>query len=418
MSEQDKNLNEGERAVLVFAFQDRSVSEEKRRIVELREIVTSSGGTVAAIVTQRLARLVPRTLIGAGKVEEIADYCAQEDIDLVVFDTELTGAQRHHLSEAIPTKVLDRVDLILDIFALRARTTKAKIDVMLAQLAYRLPHLRGLGTALSRTGGGIGTRGPGEQQLETDRRAIERQMKKLRAERESIRLQEIESSKRRQTGALPIVSLVGYTNAGKSTIMNALVSRFGDAEKTVYADDRLFATLEVSLRRIDKPGEPPYLLADTVGFIHDLPEKLHRPFASTLEEIKAAALILHVVDQSAEGVHARVKTVMDETADLRRGALLYVLNKRDLSAEPLVTPPAESIAISAKDEGDIDRLQDRILTMLYGPIVERKIFLSYAELKMRDLLMRHGSVLEEEALEKGLNLVVRAREDFFNRWMK
>ena len=190
-----------ERAVLAFVFLQENEEEKARRRHELKEIVRSCGGDVIAVLEQNVERYNPRTLIGKGKVEEIARFVEEQDIAMVVFEQELTGSQRSHLSDAIPCKILDRVDLILDIFALRARTVKAKLDVELAQLAYRLPNLRGYGQVMSRTGGGIGTRGPGEQKLETDRRAISERMKRLRARREAVQKQEHEAGKkRRQSG--------------------------------------------------------------------------------------------------------------------------------------------------------------------------------------------------------------------------
>lgn len=360
-----KKTMQQQRVLLVFAFQQVGESEKQRRLRELSEIVRSCGGEVATCFTQNLTRYHPATLIGKGKVQEIATYVEENAIDLVVFEQELSGAQRLHLSEEIPCRVLDRVDLILDIFALRAQTKKAKVDVELAQLAYRLPNLRGYGKGLSRTGGGIGTRGPGEQKLETDRRSIEQRMKRLREQRARITAQERESGKRRRQSPFPIVGLVGYTNAGKSTIMNALISLFGEKEKEVYADDRLFATLEVSMRRISQPGKKAYLLADTIGFIHDLPKKLTAPFASTLEEIRYADLLLHVVDAAEEGVNERIETVQNSIRSSQEDIpVLYVLNKIDLGDDGVMTPPEQTIRISAKRKEDILRLQERIQDVL------------------------------------------------------
>lgn len=360
-----KKTMQQQRVLLVFAFQQARESEKQRRLRELSEIVRSCGGEVTSCFTQNLSRYHPATLIGKGKVQEIATFVEENAIDLVVFEQELSGAQRLHLSEEIPCRVLDRVDLILDIFALRAQTKKAKVDVELAQLAYRLPNLRGYGKDLSRTGGGIGTRGPGEQKLETDRRSIEQRMKRLREQRARITAQERESGKRRRQSPFPIVGLVGYTNAGKSTIMNALISLFGEKEKEVYADDRLFATLEVSMRRISQPGKRAYLLADTIGFIHDLPKKLTAPFASTLEEIRYADLLLHVVDAAEEGANQRIETVQNSIRSSQEDIpVLYVLNKIDLGDDGVMTPPEQTIRISAKRKEDILRLQERIQDVL------------------------------------------------------
>lgn len=361
------NTRGKQRALLAFAFLQVSEKEKKRRIGELREIVRSCGGEVIGCITQNVLRYHPATLLGKGKIEEMAQMVEEQSIDLVVFEQELSGAQRLHLSEMLPCRVLDRVDLILDIFALRARSKKAKVDVELAQLAYRLPALRGYGKALSRTGGGIGTRGPGEKKLETDRRSIEQRIKRLRKQRERITAQEREAGKRRRQSTYPIVGLVGYTNAGKSTIMNALLSHFGRKEKEVYADDRLFATLEVSMRRIEEPGKGTYLLADTIGFIHDLPKKLSTPFASTMEEISYADLLVHVIDAAEEGANERIETVQKCIQECRADIpVLYVLNKMDLGDDGAVTPPEETLRISATCEEDILRLHQRIQQQLFG----------------------------------------------------
>lgn len=363
-----------QRVLLVFAFQQASEKEKKRRIGEMTEIARSCGGEVVDTICQNVLRYHPATLVGKGKVIEIAEYVNDHDIDLVVFEQELSGAQRLHLSESIACCVLDRVDLILDIFAQRAQTKKAKVDVELAQLAYRLSNLRGYGGNLSHTGGGIGTRGPGEQKLETDRRSIAQRMKRLRQQRARISAQERESAKRRHQSPYPIVGLIGYTNAGKSTIMNALIAHFGKKEKEVYADDRLFATLEVSMRRIAEPGKGVYLLADTIGFIHDLPEKLNAPFASTLEEIHHADLLLHVVDAAEEGATERIHTVQQRIREERKDIpTLYVLNKIDIGDDGAMTPPEETIRLSARRDEDILRLQGRIQQLLFGKEVEREL---------------------------------------------
>lgn len=400
-----------ERAVLAFVFLQENEEEKARRRHELKEIVRSCGGDVIAVLEQNVERYNPRTLIGKGKVEEIARFVEEQDIAMVVFEQELTGSQRSHLSDAIPCKILDRVDLILDIFALRARTVKAKLDVELAQLAYRLPNLRGYGQVMSRTGGGIGTRGPGEQKLETDRRAISERMKRLRARREAVQKQEHEAGKKRRQSALPIVSLVGYTNAGKSTILNALLERFGEKDKTVYADDRLFATLEVHMRRIAETGEPPYLLADTIGFIHDLPKKLIAPFESTLEEIRGTDLIVHVVDCSEEGVAERVKTVQDMTREAGEHIpVLFVMNKADKGSEPGVTPQEDTLWISARREADILKLQDAILTRLFGEKGEETVCVPYAQAEALYAVRQSGTVLEEKSTEQGYVLRLLRRE--------
>ena len=248
-------------------------------LAEFRELVTSAGGVIAAELMQRRVRPDPATLIGSGKVEEIAGVAASVEADLVLFDHDLSPTQLRNLEAALPCRVLDRTQVILDIFARHARTSEGKLQVELAQLEYMLPRLAGRGKAMSQLGGGIGTRGPGETQLETDRRKIQRRIDQLKSDLEAVRRVRHQQRQRRESVPVPTVALVGYTNAGKSTLFNRLTGA------QVLSSARMFATLDPKLRAIELPSRRKVLLSDTVGFIRNLPHTLVTSFRATLEEV-------------------------------------------------------------------------------------------------------------------------------------
>ena len=408
---------EGERAVTVFLFSEDDRGREEIKIRELDALIRSSGGQVIAVFQQYAESANPGTYIGRGKVEEIADFVLSEDIDLVVFDGQLTGSQMKNLSESISVKIVDRIDLILDIFVLRARTSRSILQVKLAQLEYRLPRLKGLGGQLSREGGGIGTRGPGEQKLETDRRAIEREIDSIKARLSKIRGQEEMTARRRRASQLPLVCLVGYTNVGKSSIMNRFLQFFADMpseKKRVYADDRYFATLEISSRRIRPPGENPYLLADTIGFIRDLPDKLRVSFESTLEEIRHADLLILVVDSGNEDYEQQIRTITDQVNRIASGTpILYVMNKSDRARPPLVTPKEDSLRLSIFDEDSLRELNDRICRHFYGEKKIRSVFVPYSRPEIYYRCRDAGLVVGLDYGEKGIDLELSLREKDF-----
>ncbi|MDD7542678.1 MAG: GTPase HflX [Peptoniphilaceae bacterium] len=393
-----------EKCVLVFLYKESETPSAERRIHEFRSIVESSGGEVCAVIVQKKEHWDARTLIGKGKVQEIQDFIDANAVDLVIFEAALTGAQRKNLMEIITAKVLDRNDLILDIFAQRARTKRSKLNVSLAQLEYRLPRLKGYGDALSRTGGGIGTRGPGEQKIETDRRAILSRISAIRRQLREIEKTEKTASGQRRRSGIPTVSLVGYTNAGKSTILNALVRKYGEKAKEVYADDRLFATLDIHTRRIHQTGEGEYLLTDTIGFIYDLPKKLTDAFLTTLDEARKSSLLLVVLDASDENLEKQRQTVLTQLAEMADIPKLFIYNKMDQRVAPIAPDREPWIAISAQNEDDIFRLQETILKILYGPVVEEKRRIPCADSKIIQYLHRWGRVTDQETDEKG-NLV-------------
>lgn len=298
-------------------------------LAEFRELVLSAGGEVVAEILQKRARLDPATLVGAGKVDEIAGVAASTEADLVLFDQDLSPTQLRNLEAALPCRVLDRTQLILDIFARHARTREGQLQVELAQLEYMLPRLTGRGKAMSQLGGGIGTRGPGETKLETDRRRIQRRIDQLKRELESVRRVRREQRRRREAVPVPTVALVGYTNAGKSTLFNALTGA------GVLSSSRMFATLDPKLRAIELPSRRKILLSDTVGFIRNLPHTLVTSFRATLEEVEQAEILLHVQDGAsgyAVEQKAQVEKVLGEL-DALSTPRIEVLNKIDLLTE-------------------------------------------------------------------------------------
>lgn len=316
-----------EERVLLVAVQLGEESETRESLDELAELVRTAGGIVVGRVTQSRERVHPGTYLGKGKIEEVAALIEMEDVSSVVCDDELSPAQYNNLTDVLPSKVIDRTMLILDIFAKRARTAEGKIQVELAQLRYRSARLAGLGKSMSRLGGGIGTRGPGEKKLEMDRRLIGKRISVLREElAEVVRHRELIRSGRKKGKTPPVAALVGYTNAGKSTLLNYLT------DAGVFAEDELFATLDPTTRAVLLPDGNEILLTDTVGFIRKLPHHLIEAFRSTLEEVVYADLIIHVADASNPRMDTQMAVVYDTLSSLGAGGKpVYTLfNKMDL----------------------------------------------------------------------------------------
>ncbi|HVL69227.1 MAG TPA: GTPase HflX [Vicinamibacterales bacterium] len=315
-----------ERAALVGLFTGSTRHfDPEHSLDELAGLAAAAGGTVVLRVLQKAGRPDPATFLGSGKVAALAATCAEMHADVVIFDNELSPAQLRNLEAALDRKVLDRTQLILDIFASRARTREGKLQVELAQLKYLMPRLVGSGTALSRLGGGIGTRGPGETKLETDRRRIRHRISILSQEIETVRRRRSQLRERRQKAAVPTVALVGYTNAGKTTLFNTLT---GDA---AVASDALFVTLDPLVRKVKLPDRRELLVSDTVGFIDRLPHSLVAAFRATLEEVAAADLLLHVIDASNSERERHMEAVRKVLAEVgaERVPAIEVFNKCD-----------------------------------------------------------------------------------------
>jgi GTP-binding protein HflX len=373
--------------------------DAEESLAEFRELVTSAGGVVAAELMQRRPRPDPATLIGSGKVEEIAGVAASVEADLVLFDHDLSPTQLRNLESALPCRVLDRTQLILDIFARHARTREGQLQVELAQLQYLLPRLAGRGKTMSQLGGGIGTRGPGETQLETDRRRIQRRIDQLKVDLDAVRRVRKQQRQRREAVPVPTVALVGYTNAGKSTLFNALTGAH------VLSSSRMFATLDPKLRAIELPSRRKVLLSDTVGFIRNLPHTLVTSFRATLEEVAQAEVLLHVRDAAStygDEQKGQVEKVLGELETLTKPRI-EVLNKIDLldAAERRAIRDRAAArgeaAVSARTGEGLDALLAAIDVALHSdPVVE-------AELRVPQ---HEGAALA--AIEGGM--VIHARE--------
>jgi len=315
---------ERERAVLVAV--ERKGQPFDQDLQELQELVLTAGADVATIITQKRDNPSPSTYLGTGKVQEVKDAAVAEHADVVIVDDELTPVQQRNLSEQIERRVLDRTQLILDIFAQRARTSEGKLQVELAQLNYLLPRLSSLYTKFERQQGGIGTRGPGETKLEADRRRVRDRISELKSQVDNVRRHRQVQRANREREGFPTAALVGYTSAGKSTLLNSL------AGSDVYVDPKLFATLDPTTRRTALPGGRPILISDTVGFIRRLPHKLVAAFRATLEETVQADVLLHVVDASSPEMEGQMEAVIDVLTDLhiQDKPIVTVLNKIDL----------------------------------------------------------------------------------------
>ncbi len=355
-----------ERAVLVGLQTSETHEEAVARVDELAELARSAGAVVAYSSVQSRRQADPRTVVGGGKLQDLVSKAYHEDADLLIFDRELTPAQAREVERATNLKVLDRTQLILDIFAQNARGFEAQIQVELAQLQYQLPRLAGRGTAMSRLGGGIGTRGPGETKLEVDRRRIRDRITALEKSVDEISRRRTETRKQRTASPIPVVALVGYTNAGKSSLFNALT------KADVLSQSRLFATLRPTTREAWLPqlGEwgAKVLLTDTVGFIRDLPDELVNAFRATLEELHDADLLLHLVDAAAPGAPERVESVNRILDELELSPpRLIVLNKSDL-ADPhsleQLRQRYSALAISARTGEGLTELQERLADIL------------------------------------------------------
>ena len=398
-----QEIEEIEEKVILVGVSEQEGDDAEDSVTELAELVKTAGATVVGTLIQKRETKHPGTYVGTGKVEEIAQLIAQTGATGIVCDDELSPAQLRNLENMLDTKVMDRTLIILDIFAARATTSEGKIQVELAQLKYRLSRLSGLGKTMSRLGGGIGTRGPGEKKLEIDRRLINDRIAQLNRElKEVVKHREITRAKRAKS-EVPVVAIVGYTNAGKSTLLNHLT----DAE--VLEEDKLFATLDPTTRMLELDGHQQVLLTDTVGFIRKLPHHLIEAFKSTLEEAKYADYIFHVVDASNPQMDKQMHIVY-ETLDhlgVKNKKMVTLFNKMDqrTEEEPLQDFRADHILqISAANNQGLDEIKALLQEMLREDKVYIERVIPYAQAGIIQLVREKGELVSEEYVPEGIEI--------------
>lgn len=393
--------------------------ETELSLDELEGLAEADGVEVAARMVQPLDRPVPATYIGSGKLAELTEMCAALEVDTVIFDDELSGAQIRNLEEATGVRVIDRTILILDIFADRAVSREGKLQVELAQLQYRLPRLTGFGKSLSRLGGGIGTRGPGEKKLETDRRHIASRMDDIRAELKKLeRTRNVQRAERTRS-AMPAVALMGYTNSGKSAIMNRILRMTAKEEKTVASQDMLFATLDPQHRRISPAEGREFILIDTVGFVSKLPHALVEAFKSTLEEVRDADLLIHVVDSTRADREFQMEVtdrVMDEVCGTAAPRIV-AYNKIDAAEElPLDLSGSESVYISAKTGEHMEELMALIDAKLSASMVRAAFLIPYDKGAILSRLCETGQIGSMDHEAEGTRITGLFRQEDYNRY--
>lgn len=412
--------DEGERAILVG-------SDTKESLEELKELTKACDIPVLELVYQSRSKIDPAFYIGRGKVLEIASLRQSKHANLIIFDDELSGSQVRNLEAAIGAKVIDRTTLILEIFARRARSKESKIQVELAQLKYRMGRLQGLGTVLSRTGGGIGTRGPGEKKLETDRRHIKETIYDLNDELKKIKKTREVQREKRTKESIPKVSLVGYTNAGKSTLRNKLCDVAAQKEvqgkEKVFEADMLFATLDITTRSIILKNKGVVTITDTVGFVRKLPHDLVEAFKSTLEEVIYSDLLCHIVDTSSDYALDQIKAVEEVLEELgaKDKETILVLNKTDKATDEQIEEVKKActeykiIEISAKEGINLDSLLDLIEEKLPYKMKKCEYLIPYDRSDMNSYLHRNGRVLEEEYKDTGTFMIVEIEDEVYNK---
>ena len=394
-------IEEVEEKVILVGVSEQDGDDAEDSVEELKELVKTAGAAVVGNLIQKREKIHPGTYVGTGKVAEIEELIAQTGATGIVCDDELSPAQLKNLEMMLDTKVMDRTLIILDIFAARATTSEGKIQVELAQLKYRMSRLTGLGRSMSRLGGGIGTRGPGEKKLEIDRRLINDRIAQLNRELKEVkRHREITRAKREQN-QMPVVAIVGYTNAGKSTLLNHLT----DAE--VLEEDKLFATLDPTTRVLELPGHQEVLLTDTVGFIRKLPHHLIQAFRSTLEEARYADYIFHVVDasnpQREKQMHITYETLDD--LEVKDKTIVTLFNKQDLRTddEPLHDFRADyTLNISAGKNEGLDELKELLAEILRENKVYIERVVPYDKAGIIQLIRKQGELISEEYVAEGI----------------
>lgn len=409
-----------QRAILVGinSIKDEIPIEDSMK--ELKELALAAGANVLEMVIQNKSNIDPAYFVGKGKVDEIKLMCTALDANTVIFNDELSGSQIRNLEEKLEVTIIDRTTLILDIFARRAKTKEGKLQVEMAQLRYRLPRLIGLGRSLSRTGGGIGTRGPGEQKLELDRRRILDRISDIKKQINEVKKnREVQRAKRKKS-EIPVVALVGYTNAGKSTLMNYLLS-LNDEEsesKKVYSEDILFATLDTYHRRITLEDKKEFILIDTVGFVSKLPHHLVEAFKATLEEVIEADLLIHVIDSANKNYDMQVNVtnkVLKELGVLNKPTV-YAFNKIDKVEEKILYNEKESVYLSALTGRGMKDLIDKINENIFNDIRRCTMLIPFSEGEIYSYLCDNTNVANTEYKNEGIVIEVDLNPIDYNKY--
>ncbi len=383
---------------------------------ELEELAVSAGVEVVENIISICDKATPNYLIGKGKVEEISSIVNEGVVDTVIFSHDLSGTQQRNLEAAFGKKTLDRTQLILDIFSRRAKSPEGKMQVELAQLQYLLPRLTGKGILLSRLGGGIGTRGPGEQKLELDRRKIRKKIDKLKEDLKTFRLHRLTTHKRRKNNHLPLVALVGYTSAGKSTLLNCLT------KSNQVTSEKLFTTLDPLSKSLQLPSGQNIIVSDTVGFLHELPHHLIEAFKATLEEVKEADLLVHVLDAHDQRLYQHNQAVFSVLGELgcQDKPVITALNKIDLIDERSWLEVSkkdfsEAILISAKTGENLDKLVSGIQNHFSGLSFRLKILIPHSRMELVDFFYRQAKVNKIDYLQKGIQVDLSISRQLYSR---
>ena len=391
---------EAKRPRVLLAAVDTGAYDAEQSLDELEELADTAGADTAARIVQKRPAFDSATCIGPGRLEEMAQLCQSGDIDQIIFDHELTATQIRNIEDACGVHTIDRTMLILDIFAQRATTHDGRLQVELAQQRYRLPRLAGMGIQLSRLGGGIGTRGPGETKLETDKRHIRTRISNLSAELKEIEKRRTYARSRRKKDGVLVCAIVGYTNVGKSTLLNLLT------DAGVLAENKLFATLETTSRAIELPDGRSLMLVDTVGLIRRLPHHLVEAFKSTLEEASNADVILHICDASAENCEEQAQVTLDLLSELGCDGIpvVTVFNKCDLLPEELAFAPEtrNAVLISAKENRGMDQLLAALAKALPDPARRMRLLLPFSQGGLLNEIRSSGKLFSEEYTPEGV----------------